>query len=147
MSAKGTVKADKFSLNRFKLLVLGLPVFTVTKLSGIEEELEVAELPDRQRVTGGYTKGGEFTATMPLHHTIEQVAMEAWFKESQPPVAPTYRKPVTLLLESDTGQTIRSFTMKNVFPRKRALPEFDIKNEGGGAEVVWTFSFDEIMPV
>lgn len=147
MAAKGTIKADKFSVNKFELLVVGLPIFTVTKVSGLEEELEVAELPDRTRVTGGNTKGAEFTATMPLHHTIEQVAMELWFKEGQDPVSPLYKKPVTLLFKSDTGRVLRSFTMAGVFPRKRALPELDMKAEGEAVTIMWTFSYDEIMPV
>lgn len=147
MPAKGTIKIDKFSLNKFELLVVGLPILTFTKVSGLEEELEVVELPDRTRATGGNTKGGEFEAEMPLHHTLEQVAIEAWYKSAQDPVAPLYKLPVTLLLKTDTGRMIRTFTMIGVFPRKRSLPDFEMKNEGEMAAVTWTFSYDEIMPV
>lgn len=147
MPAKGTIKADKFSLNKYELLVVGLPVFTFTKVSGIEEELEAVELPDRTRASGGNTKGGTFDAEMPLHHTLEQVAIEAWYKSAQDPVSPTYKLPVTLLFKSDSGRAFRTFTMTGVFPCKRSLPDVEMKNEGELAVVTWTFSFDECMPV
>lgn len=144
---KGAIQPNHIPLNNFKLLVVGLPGLTPTKISGIEEELETVDLPDRTKASGGNTKPGEFTMMLPMHHSVEQAAMEVWFSESQDPVTPTYKKPGTLIHNALDGTPLRSFTLVGLFPRKRKLPDLEMKNEGEMAEVEWTFSFDDILPV
>ena len=144
---KGAIKADHIPLNKFKLLVIGLPPLTPTSVSGIEEELEVVNLPDRTQASGGNTKPGEFTIKLPMHHSIEQAAMELWLRESQDPVTPTYKKAATLIHQSIGGTIFRSFTLVGVFPSKRKLPDLEMANEGELAEVEWTLKFDDILPV
>lgn len=144
---KGTINKDHMPVNKFTLLVLGMPDLTFTEISGIEEELETTDLPDRTRASGGNTLPIEFTAKMPLHHTAEQAAMELWFSASQDPVSDDYEKEATLICQSVSGAGLRTFSLIDLFPRKRGLPDLDIKNEGEMAEVEWTFSANDILPI
>jgi len=146
MPIKGMIQDDHIPVNKYQLIVPGLPDLTLTTVGGIEEELEVAEMPDRSMRPGGTTKAVEFTATQPAHHTSEIAAMEAWFAECQDPVTPTCRKAGTLLMQSGTGATIRSFSLVNLFPFKRATPDLDMANEGEAALLTWTFKADTILP-
>lgn len=144
---KGVIQPDHIPVNKFRLIVIGLPDLTITELSGIEDELEVADLPDRTVASGGNRKASEFTFMLPMHHSVEQAAMEAWFLESQDPVLPTYKKPGTLIHESISGATIRTFQLTGLFPKKRALPDLEMVNEGEMAAVEWTMSSDDIAPI
>ena len=89
----------------------------------------------------------EVTVTFPMHHTIEQAALEVWFAESQDAVSPTYKKVGSLIHHSGSGQALRSFTMDGVFPSKRGLPELDMANEGEMNVVEWTFQIDDLLPI
>jgi hypothetical protein len=144
---KGTIKADHISVNKYQLLVLGMPPLTFTTISGIEDELEVVDLPDRTKASGGNRKAVEFTAKLPMHHIAEQAMMELWFLESQDPVSPLYKKVGTLIHLSISGNVLRTYSMTGIFPSKRALPELDMKNEGEMAEVEWTFQADNMLPI
>lgn len=147
MGMKGKIQANHIPLNKYKLLVIGLPGLTPTSVSGIEEELDVVTLPDRTQASGGNTKPGEFTIKLPMHHLVEQSAMEAWYKESQDPVSPTYKKPGTLIYTSIGDTTLKSYTLVGLFPSKRKLPDAEMTNEGEMAEVEWTLKYDDILPV
>jgi hypothetical protein len=147
MPLKGKIAADHIPMNKYKLLVIGLPGLTPTYISGLEEELDTVTLPDRTKASGGNTKPGEFTMRLPLHHLIEQAAMEAWFKESQDPVSPTYKKPATVIYESISGNIAKTYTLVGVFPQKRKTHDAEMSNEGEQSEVEWTMSFDDILPV
>jgi hypothetical protein len=147
MAAKGTIKGDHIPVNKYQLLVAGLVPVTFTKISGIESELETVDLPDRTKATGGNVKTIEFTAEVPMHHVIEQTALEAWFREGQDPVSPGYKKVGTLVAMSNTGRITRSYSILGVFASKRGLPDFEMENEGEMAVVTWTFSADDILPL
>lgn len=144
---KGSIKSDHIAVNSYQLLVAGFVPLTFTKISGIEEELEVTDLPDRTVASGGNTKSIEFTAEIPLHHTLEQAAMEVWFQTCQDPVVPLYKKPATLVLKNISGKVGRSFTLLGLFPSKRALPDLEMANEGEMATSTWTFKADDILPI
>ena len=145
---RGQIRPDHIPINRYKLLMGGLPVaLTPTKISGIEEELETVDLPDRTRATGGNTKPTEFTMEIPMHHFVEQAAMEQWFRQSQDPVLPTYKLFGTLIHSPLSGGLPRTFTLNGVFPMKRKLPDLELENEGDMAVVEWTMSCDQLLPV
>jgi hypothetical protein len=144
---KGKIKPDHMPLNKFELLVLGLPPLTFVTVSGIEDELQVVDLPDRTKASGGNRNPTEFTGSIPMHHTIEQAAMETWFAESQDPVSPTYKKVGTLIHKSSSGNTLRTFSLTGLFPSKRGLPDLDMANEGEQANVEWTFQADNVLPI
>jgi hypothetical protein len=143
---KGKVKADHIPVNKYELLFIGLPPITVTKMSGLEKELETVDLPDRTTASGGNTKPIEWTMEIPMHHVIEQAAMEAWFQESQDPVSPNYKKNGTLVGTSLSGSIIVSKSILAAFPSKPKYPDLDMSNEGEMAVVEWTMKCDNILP-
>lgn len=144
---KGVIQSDHIPVNKFQLLVAGLPPLVITELSGIEDELEAVDLPDRTSASGGNRKSTEFTMMLPMHHTVEQAAMELWYRESQDPVQPTYKKIGTLVHTSISGSTLRTFTLVGLYPKKRGLPDLEMVNEGEMAGVEWTMSADDIEPI
>jgi hypothetical protein len=144
---KGEILPDHIAVNKYTFQIVGLIPVTALEVSGIEDELETTELPDRTVASGGFRKATEFSAKVPLHHTLEQAALEKWFRDSQDPIAPDYKKAVTLTHESLSGKTARTFSLAGVFPKKRALPDLEAKNEGEIALVEWTFSADDVLPL
>lgn len=143
---KGALEADHIPVNKFDLLVLGLPPLTITELSGIEDELENVVLPDRTVASGGNRGPVEFTISMPSWHTIEQAAMELWFKESQDPVVPTYKKAATLTMKS-IGGTPKAFALIDLFPTKRSTPDLEMENEGEPAMIEWELKASDMQPL
>jgi len=143
---KGVILPDHIPLCNFQLIILGAPLITFTAMDGLEEELEKATMPDRTVASGGNTKATEWTADHPMHHTIEDVFLEAWFQEGQDPVLPTYKKPVTLLLNSISRLQTRSFNLFGTFAFKRSTPRLEMSNEGEIYLKTWSFSTDRIFP-
>lgn len=140
---------DHIPINKFKLLVIGTitPTFTVTSLSGIEEELEVEEMPDRTVVSMGRTGPVDFTIAIPMHHRAEQIAMELWFTESRDPVLPSYKKPGVLTHSSISGDTDVSYMMTDLFPYKRSLPSLEMGSAGELAVVTWGMRASVLIPL
>ena len=62
---KGAIKPNHMAVNKYTLTVIGMPPLTPTEISGLEEELQTVELPDRTRASGGNTgpQAGRLTAT------------------------------------------------------------------------------------
>lgn len=147
MAIKGTILPDHVQVNKFQLQVVGLPPLTPMAISGIEEELDTVELPDRTSQTGGRSKPVEFELTIPMHHQLEQAAMESWFDECKDPVSPLHKKVATLLAFSQSNITQKSWFLSGLFPSKRALPDFELENDGEMANVVWTMKADELLPL
>ena len=144
---KGKIKPDHMPVNKYELVVIGLPPITPVTVSGIEDELQTVDLPDRTKASGGNRNPSEVVITLPMHHLAEQAAMELWYAESQDPVSPTYKKIGTLIYKSLSGQSFKSYTLDGVFPSKRALPEGDMANEGEQANVEWTLQVDNVLPI
>jgi hypothetical protein len=144
---KGVIRPDHIPVNKYQLLIIGLPPLTFTEVSGIEDELETADMPDRTVASGGNRKASEFTAMLPMHHSTEQAAMESWFRESQDPVSPSYKKAGTLVHSSISGITVKTFQLVGVFPFKRKLPDLEMVNEGEMAAVEWSFKVDDTLPL
>lgn len=144
---KGAIQPNHMSTNKYQLLVLGLPPLTPTEVSGIEDELETTTLPDRTVASGGNRGASEMEISLPMHHLVEQAAMEVWFKESQDPVLPSYKKVATLIHKSISGAVLKTYSLIAVFPKKRSLPDLEMQNEGELAVVKWTLSIDDVLPV
>jgi len=144
---KGVIDPDHIPVNNYELRVPGLPTLLFTAISGVEEELDAVDMPDRTKVSGGHTKVIEFTATQPLHHKTQVDAMNRWWKDSQDPVAVDYKKNATLVLKSISGLVIKNILYNGIFPTKRKMPDFAMDNEGEEATIEWTFGGDsmEIM--
>ena len=144
---KGEIQPDHMPANKFDFQVVGLGLFTAIEVSGIEDELDTTQLPDRTFASGGERQPFEFEIKIPMHHDAERALMEVWFLESQDPVLPTYKKPCTLIHQRISGTGAASYTLIGVFPRKRALPDLDKANEGEMNMITWTMAADDIVPL
>lgn len=144
---KGEIQTDHMPTNKYTLQVAGLITIVTTEVSGIEEELETVELPDRTIASGGQRKATEFTMMTPMHHSAERVALEAWYQEAHDPVTSTYKKPCTLTVQSLSGSTSANYTLSGVFIKGRNLPDLSKTSEGDMAMIEWTLSVDDILPL
>lgn len=144
---KGKILADHMPINNYQLLVPGLPALTVVEVSGIEDTLNTTQLPDKTVASTGTRQATEVELTMPMHHAVEQAAMEVWFKESQDPVSPSYKKAGTLIHQSVSGKKNRTFSLIGMFPMMRGLPDLKMDDEGEMAVIKWKMSIDDIEPI
>jgi hypothetical protein len=147
MPLKASLQPDHIPVNKFSLAIVGLVSFTFTTVGALEEEIDKVMLPDRTAATGGNSKPIEFTGTTPLHHTVENAALELWFNEAKDPVSATYKKFATLTLTSGTGAIKRRYTLLGLWISKRKTPELDMNDEGSLAVAEWTFSADSLVPI
>lgn len=147
MPIKGVILPDHIQVNKYLLTVIGMPPLVLTAISGIEEELDVSDLPDRTKASGGRTKPIEYDITLPLHHTVSRLAMEEWFDACKDPILPTHKRLATLTMFSQSGLPLVSFTLTGTFPMKRGLPDLELENDGEMAGVVWSMSSDEVIPL
>jgi hypothetical protein len=147
MGIKAVLQEDHIPVNKYSLLIGGIVALTFTKISGIEEEVDVVELPDRTKASGGNTKSGEFTAESPMHHTAELAALEVWYVEGQDPIVLTYKKAATLVMTSGSGGKVKSYSVVGLWISKRKLPDLEFSNEGDMAVVEWTFQYDSVLPI
>lgn len=144
---KGQIQPNVITVNRYKMTILGIVDLTPVTITGIDDELEVVKLPDRTVASNGQRKASSFTMGIPVHHQLEQFAMEAWFVESQDPISPTYKKICTLEMSAISGTGSRSFTLMGVFPTKRAIPALALTDEGTMATMEWFMSIDNVLPI
>lgn len=147
MGFKRVLLDDHHQVNKFSLEVVGLPPLTPITISGLEEELDSVDLPDRTSATGGRTKPIEFDMALPAHHVTEQKAMEAWKVENQDPVTATAKKSGILQIESQSSVKSIAFGLDGLWPQKRALPDLDMDNDGDMAVITWTMKCDEMEPI
>lgn len=144
---KGAIQPDHIPVNNFELLVLGLPPLTPTEISGLEDELQTVDLPDRTTASGGNRGPTEFEIMLPMHHLLEQAAMEAWLIEGQDPVLPGYKKVGTLIHKSLSGTVLRTYSLVGAYTNKRTLPDLEMENEGEIALVAWNIKVDDMLPI
>lgn len=144
---KGVILPDYFPQNKATMTVFGIPTpFTILQISGLEDELDTAELPDRTNGSGGRKKQVEFDITLPAHHVVEIAAMEAWYIECQDPVLPSYKKGANIVLSSQSNLRNASVGLVGVFISKRALPDFDLDNDGEMTTITYTLKADHCSP-
>lgn len=147
MVMKGSVQPGHIPVNNFELLVIGLPPILFTEVSGLEQETEKTDMPDRTVVSGGNVKASELTAKMFEHHKVEVAAMELWRREGVDPVSPTYKKIATLIKRDIHGEIASTRTITGLWVTKRVDPDLDMANEGDPAMIVWTLSADKIESI
>lgn len=144
MGLKGKINPGHLPRNKYLLQIIGLPLITFTSVGSLEEEVESVVLPDRTRASGGQKQPLETVVRVPAHHTIQIAAMEAWFKEGQDPVAPTYKKSGVLAQQNIHGTFVRTYALAGVWNMRRATQEVSLDNEGEEAEVEYTLSIDNV---
>lgn len=147
MVMKGAVQAGHIPVNNYELLIVGMPPILFTEISGLEQETEAVNLPDRTVASGGNEKPTEFTAQMFEHHTVELAALEIWRREGIDPVTPTYKKVGTLIKRNIHGEIKSTRTLIGLWIKKRSDSDLELSNEGEPAMVEWTFSTDKIESV
>lgn len=136
---EGVLLPDHIALNNYELIVTGMPKFTFTAISGIDEELETVDLPDRTPASGGHRKPVEFTAKQPMHHVPEVKALELWYKSAQEPVLPIYQKTGMMVMYSISALGLKMYMLTHLFPCGMKLPDTSMDNEGELAEIEWKF--------
>jgi len=144
---KGVIQENHVAVNKYNLIVVGMPPLTPVKVSGLDEVLETVELPDRTRASGGNTKATEFTMEIPSHHAIEVQAMETWFQQGKDPVQPGYKKAAVLIMKRIGAGVPRQFQLIGVFTSGRKNSDLEMKNEGDMAVDTWKMSVDDIKPL
>ena len=144
---KGQILPGHIGVNHYELTVLGLIPIVFTKISVIGSETTWVQLPDRTQASGGETVPGEFTATLPMHHTAERLLLDAWMQEGRDPVLPTYKKVATVQAKDIHGKVAASYSLVGLAVSKRDLPDFEMANDGEMAEATYTFKYDDVLPL
>lgn len=147
MVMKGTVLPNHIPVNNFELIVVGLPKLIFTQISGLGEETQSVEMPDRTVVSGGNTTAVEFTGMSFEHHTVELAALELWRLQGVDPVDPQYKKVGTLIKRRIDGSIGTTRTLIGLWIKNRQDADLDLANEGEPAMVEWTFSADKVESV
>lgn len=143
MSLKGRVDPDHIPMNKYELAVVGLTTsVTFTKVSGLEQENAVIDLPDRTRAPGGQVSASEIVVEVPAHHTSEVAAMDLWWAEGQDPITSTAKKAGTMSYTSGTGDIARVYALLGAWISKRKLPDADMSDDGNMSVVVYTIQLD-----
>jgi len=144
---KGTLQPDHVPDNSYVLMILGMPPLTLTSLGSLEDELNTTKLPDRTVASGGNREATELDIDMPMHHKVEQTAMEFWYRLCQDPVSPGYKKPGLIVYKTNSGGVGKAVNVLGVFIKKRVIPESKMDGEGEMKVVTWTFSIDDVQPI
>lgn len=140
------LKPNRVQVNKYKLLIqpgVGTPLFT--RISGLEEELDAVDLPDRTSRSGGREKPIEFEVDQPMHHDLEVLAMEAWYRMCRHTL-PLYLKLGVLMVFDEWGIPRRRYTMPNLWISKRATSDLELDNDGEMGILTWTLKADCIIP-
>ena len=147
MVLQGAVLPDHAPVNNYELSIIGGPAIFFTEVSGIEVETQSTDLPDRTKASGGNVTPQEWTAKQMLHHTVEKAYLEEWLQEGKDPVQATYKREATLIFKTISGAITATYQLKGVWIMKRALPDLAKENEGEAAQIEWTFSSDNVVPI
>jgi len=144
MTLKGTIATNHIPVNKYTLSVATQPEFIFTTVSGVEQETAGTVLPDNTRASGGEQQPFDLTCEIPLHHSAEVVALEAWFKEGKDPVTATYKKVGTMIYKDISGAVKKSLQLNGMWITKLKYPDTDMSNEEGEMAVLEvTFSVDD----
>ena len=147
MAMKGIVQAKHIPVNNYQLIIVGLPPILFTQISGLEDETETVDLPDRTKASGGNSKPIAFTGMTFEHHTTELAALEIWRRQGLDPVDPLYKKIGTLIKKNISSEVVTTRTMFGLWITKRKDADLDLANEGEPAMVEWSFSADKVESI
>lgn len=147
MVLKGSVQPGHIPVNNYELIVIGLPAILFTQVSGLEQETQTVDLPDRTKASGGNEPAVEFTALSFEHHRVEVAGLEFWRREGQDPVSQNYKKIGTLIKKNIHGAISSTRTLIGLWIIKRKDPDLDLANEGEPAMIEWTFSADKVESI
>lgn len=141
---KQVLQPDHLPRNNFTLRVRGMDDLTLIEMSGIEEEIDNVELPDRTFASGGHSKPFEFTFSIPAHHASEVNACKDWYADCQEPVADDYKKDATLVLTSISTRKTQSYLIEGMFLCKWKMSDMASDNEGEDHRIEFTAKGDKL---
>jgi hypothetical protein len=146
---KGELSVGYIPNNKFILSIpeLGVGDLKIIEVSGIEQELETVELPDKTVATSGRAGIIEFTIKIPAHEDGSIAAINRWFMGCRGNVASDYKKDGTLTLQNTFGTTVSSWTISGMFPTKRTLPELNSSGAGDLTMAEWAFKADDVVKI
>lgn len=145
MAIKNVIQELRIPVNKFQLTVQpGVGLLTLVSTTGLEEELDAAELPDRTMRSGGRSKPLEFDMVQPMHHAIEVLSMETWFRLCKMSL-PGYLKTGILIHQNESNIPTKRFTLPNLWIKKRAHSDLELENAGDMATITWTIQTDQIL--
>lgn len=131
MPLQGVIQQDIIPSSKYTLVVPNLLADKIvfTSVKGLEREIPQIELPDRTVVTGGQPGPTELTVEVPLHHTMEILAMSTWFIEAQDPVVASYKRIGLMSYTSNTGDIVRAYSLIGVWCCSEKLPDAEMKSD------------------
>lgn len=144
---KQVLQPDHLPRNNFVLRPTGIHALTLIEMSGIEEEIEAVELPDRTFASGGHTKPFEFTFSIPAHHRAEVAAVYRWYQDCQEPVDPTYKKDAVYTIYSISASSTLSYVIEGMFLCKWKTSDNEASNEGEMHTIEITAKGDRLRPL
>jgi len=145
MPIKGVLEQNHIPVNKYELGVPDVGTFTFTKISSFDREINMVDLPDRTRASGGVENAVEFTATLPKHHLAEKMLIENWYRMAT--AGTKYKYAATLTEYRLNGEVGSTLMFTNLWVQKITEPEKDMANEGEMAVIEITFQADEVTVI
>ena len=142
MALKGVIPKDIIAGNKFTINVDNTEILAVS-ISGIEETLEVAELPDGTAASAGRTGVSESTIVIPQHVTESKTFMDAWWLACKDPVQPGAYKNITVTGTSSTGAIVSTDTLLGVFIKGRKSADYSLEDGSTMTVLEYTVSVDD----
>lgn len=148
MSLKGTIQDGHMPRNKYTLTLVGvLGDITFLKVTGLETEIDAADMPDRTWASGGQESHTELEVEIPMHHAGDVTAMEVWFQEAQDPVSSTYKKVGTLTFTSNNNSRELSWQLVGCWCFKRSLSDAEMASEGEQMTITYGIKVDSLIPM
>lgn len=147
MTLKNLINPDHAADNKYELVVVGLPPIIFTEVTGLEDETEMVDMPDKTTQSGGQSLPFEIVGKVPVHHIAEMAALELWLAEGRDPVTPTFEKVGTMVYKTIGNNIAKSYTLLGMKCSKQKMPDVAMKNSGELAVCEWTFKVDEKLPI
>lgn len=142
MALKGVIPKDIIAANKFTLAIDNVEIVAVS-VSGIEENLQVAELPDGTKASGGRTEASETTIVIPQHVTQSRQVMDLWWQSCKDPVQPDAYKNITVTGTSSTGANTSVSTLIGVFITSRKSADYALEDGSTMTVIEYTCSVDD----
>jgi hypothetical protein len=147
MSIKNVVQPNRVQVNKYQLIVQpGVGSVLLVSIGGLEEELDKVDLPDRTSRSGGREKQGETEIVQPMHHDLEVLAVETWYRMCKNTL-PLYLKLGILMIFDEWGSPRKRYTLPNCWLSKRKHADLELDNDGEMATITWTMNYDQIIPM
>lgn len=142
MPVKNLLGKDVIGANKFTFSVDNDDLLVVS-VSGIEETLQVIELPDGTAASGGRTDVSETTVVVAQHTKASITFFDAWWALCQDPVPPAAYKNGTVTGNSSSGGVSATTTLISVFIKSRKSADYNLEDGTTMTVVEYTLSVDD----